>query len=360
MEPRPVVTLRTLHVIDSMVPGAGSLAVSLPGLVRALKSRNVEATVFSSTGRWNDDDAGGDASAELHELIGRADIVHVHGWDFSLAPKAASLARSAKKPYVLSPHGSLTDAHPRRKGLWPKLSAALSQRRAVCDAARLAALTDFEASALHDRGLHKNVTVLPYGLDFDRYAHPSPSGDAGARAEGRCLLMLGPIAPAFGSGALLKAFAEVGGDADGWRVLVAGSNRGNWRKMLEAAVRRKGGEDHVRFVQAPDVASQCGFLAEADALAAVSLRTSTGVSIMQAAASGVPVLASNCAAPDGLDGAIHLCEPQRAAIRDGLRAVLTLPEAQHTEIARGAREAARKQYDWSVLIDRYVELYRGL
>ncbi len=360
LEPRPLVTLRTLHVIDSMVPDAGSPAVSLPGLVRALKNRNVEATVFSSAGRWNDDDAGEDGSAELHELIGRADVVHIHGWDFSLAPKAASAARRAKKSYVLSPHGSLTDAYPRRKGLWPKLSAALSQRRAVRGAARLVALTDLEASALQDRGLDKSVTVLPYGLDFDRYAHPSPSGDAAAHADGRCLLMLGPIDPALGSVALLKAFAEIGGDADGWSVLVAGADTGDWRKMLEAAVRRKGGEDRVRFVQAPDVASQCGFLAEADALAAVSLRTSTGVSIMQAVASGVTVLASRYSAPDGLNGAVRVCEPQRDAIRDGLRAVLTLSDAQRAAIARDAREAGRKSYDWPVLVDRYLELYRGL
>ena len=86
---------------------------------------------------------------------------------------------------------------------------------------------------------------------------------------------------------LLKAFAEIMSEAAGWTIVIAGPEKGDWRKMLEAAVRRKGANEQVRLTSAPDVAAQRAWLDRADVLASPALHVRCPVSIMQAVAAGV-------------------------------------------------------------------------
>ncbi|MFQ5591615.1 MAG: ATP-binding cassette domain-containing protein, partial [Phycisphaerae bacterium] len=159
---------------------------------------------------------------------------------------------------------------------------------------------------------------------------------------------------------LLRAFGEIMSEAPGWRIVIAGEDKGKWRRMLEAAIRRKGASDKVSMADAPDPAAQRSWLQRADLLASPALHIRCPVSIMQAMAAGVNVIASEWVAPAGLDGTITTCGVGRKQLGMALRSAIALPDEERAAAAARARKLAQSLFDWSVLVGKYVQLYRSL
>ncbi|MCK4657931.1 MAG: glycosyltransferase [Phycisphaerae bacterium] len=351
-----------LHVVESLEPEAGSIAIALAGLFAVLEKHGIksQAVTLDSSGEGVCDvDHTTFAPRMAAQLVGEADVVHVHGWGTELARSAARAAQKAGKPYVISPLGALAHGRYNKKGWRGKLRGLLSENKLLRQAVAITALNTLEQQTLQADGINACVCVLPYGLSFGDYEVKADDVGLPAGLPGRCLLILGPIHPIEGLVPLMTAFAELGKDAEGWNLVLAGREVGDWRKMLEAAVRRKGGAGRVLFTTAPDVATQRAWLGRASALAAPSLHIRCPVSVMQAVAAGVPVLATEPTAPDGLDGVIQACTPSRAGLGEALRFICRLDEHERATSAQKAREAGRLRFDWSVLAERYVQLYEG-
>ena len=88
---------------------------------------------------------------------------------------------------------------------------------------------DRQITLLNDR-----IETIAYGLDVATY-RPADSQDASGSDDDRCLLTLGPIHPVIGIVPLLKSFAMLGMDNEGWRIVVAGEPCGSWRKPTNAS-----------------------------------------------------------------------------------------------------------------------------
>jgi len=335
-----------LHVLESSNPDAGSVAVCLRGLHEALATRGLRSKAVAPP-------------ADATRALQGVDVVHIHGWGYGLAHRIAAQAFRAGKPYAMSPLGTLTFG-PHNKRTWKdRLGAAWRTRRLVRGAACVTAINPPEEHDLKSRRLHSCISVLPYGVSFDEYAG-ALTGDAVQTNGNRCLLLLGPLHPRGGCVALLKAIAEIGPDANGWNMVLAGSDDGQWRKLLESAVRRKKSEDRVAFADATTVARQRTLLSRASLLVSPGLHIGLSVSIMQAVASEVPVLASTCTAPPGFGDAISVCGPRREELREALRSVLKLPDGSLRAMGEKARALGRAMFDWSVLADQYAQLYKSI
>ena len=159
---------------------------------------------------------------------------------------------------------------------------------------------------------------------------------------------------------LLKAFAALGADSDGWSVVLAGPATNEWDKMLEAAVRRKGGTGRVLITPAPDVATQRAWLARASLLVAPSAHVRFPISVMQAVAAGVPVVASRTVVPPGLEKVVRVWGPGQEDLQRALRSVLELSDSQRAELGAKAQVAGRELFDWPVLVEPFVKLYTEL
>ncbi len=360
--------LRVLHVVESLGPEAGSPAVSLSGLPDALRASGVDSETVTC------DDNGADAfdQAGARRLVEQADLVHLHGWGHRLQRTVAGAAHRAGKPYVLSPLGALCNGIHNKKRWRDRLRTLLMEKRLVQRAAAVTALNEPEEFELRAGRVHPNIVPLPYGIDVTEYegggqstcgspaVQSTPEPETAVSQEGRCLLVLGPLHPVEGFIPLLKALSELGPEFDGWNVVLAGPQIGDYRKMLEAAVRRKGGEGRVLFAPASDPQAQRSWLVRASILVTPSLQIRFPVSIMQAVAVGVPVLATSCVAPAGLEDVIRVCAPTRGDLKLGLRSLLGLSDEDRAALTRRAREVGRGVFDWSVLAGRYAELYRSL
>ena len=337
-------TIRVIHIVESVIPKAGTVSVCLPGLLAALRPLGVDGIMIDSIQQWESESAA-------------SQTVHIHGWNYPLALHAARSAKRDGKPYVLSPLGRLTPGEFNRVGMTKKLKNFLTQRSFQGNAAAITSLNDVDHRALSSAKLHSNVVMLPYGIDFRDFEEADLA--APDSKSPRNLLMLGPLDPVLGCVVLLKAMAELTTIDAPWSVTLAGEDRGGWRGQLEAAVRRKGGEGRVLFDDPKNLDDQKQLLRAAYVLAAPSLHVSPSVSIMQALAAGVPVIASSNAAPPGLNGEIHICGSSRAQVRQALQSVLDVEPALRRDRLTLAKEKARSMFDWSVLAPRYAELYRS-
>lgn len=360
-------TQRVLHVVDTLEPQAGSVAISLAGLFPALAENGIQSHAVTADGSCGSTDSVRVAKFDVGTvaaLIADVDLVHVHGWGSDLARSVASVARRAGKPYVISPLGGLSEGPYHKKSWRDRLRNMFGDRTLIRRAAAVAALNEWELGDLQSRSVNEMVTLLPYGLSVDEYENcKCPMGEAShtpVASEGRCLLMLGPIHPAEGFVPLLRAFAEIMSEAEGWSIVIAGPERGDWRKMLDASIKRKGVDDQVRLVSAPDLACQQAWLDRADILASPALHVRCPVSIMQAVAAGVMVIASKRAVPGGLNGVITTCGPSRSELKEALRSGIKMSDDERVPAARKAKAVGRSVFDWSVLAEQYVQLYKRL
>ncbi len=347
-----------LHVVESLDLRPGAVVISLDGIVAPLAAMGIQSRIVAE-GEPGKVQQHGDARdarpLDVEHVLGQVDIVHIHAWGYGFADRVARAAIQLRKPLVLSPHGALCAGPYDREGWLDRLRRRWRQRRLIRAVRVVTALNKHEETAVSRA--HSSVRLLPYGLAFDDYRM---GADASANPGERWIVMLGSLHPRGGCVALLKALAEVGPEANGWNLALVGADDGQWRRMLEPAVRRKGGEERVRFDAGAIVDAQREWLSRASLVAAPSLQPTFPLSIMQALAAGVPVLASNLASPPGLDGLIRVCGPRRDELREALRAVLARPDKARRDSAKAAVSAARMALDWSVLAPRWSELYREL
>ncbi len=363
-------SLTVLHVVESMSAEAGSIAISLRGLFAALAARDIRSDVLvskpgptSSPSAKTPDYVTHDVNqTPVSNLVAGCDLVHLHGWGTSATARAAAkAARARQTPYILSPLGSLCPDFPARRGWKDRLRERFFDASLISSAAAITAVTDAEADHLTEDRKLAAVMVLPYGLDFSAYQNGGDSTPQAPPSGGnRCLLVMGPVAPWAGQALLLKSFAEIGSGADGWDVAMAGSDPGDWRRPLEAAVRRKGGTDRVTFAEANDQEAQCACLARASLLVAPAMHVDHCVSALQALAARVPLLISDRIAPPAMNGSVEVFDPTRENLKKALRATLCLDDDRFRDRATQAYETARTSYDWPNVVDRFVDLYRGL
>ncbi len=285
-------------------------------------------------------------------------VTHVHGWTRETCQSISKATSST--PIVLSPLGGLSYSPVEHRGWFAKMRKRW-QNRAARRATVIVAYNESEARHLRAINVHPRVEVLPLGIVTRDYAEVVTLRQSLSPKRGeRTILYLGPIHPREGLVAFLKAFAELGADADGWNVVLAGRATAQWRRKIEAAIQRKGGADRVTFSDAPDFAAQLSLLAQADILVSPALQHRCPTSIMQALACGVPVVATEPVAPDGVGDALMVCRPSRDELRESLRTVMTMTEPDRRAMGDRGLAWIRSHGDWSVLTDRYMALYQSL
>jgi glycosyltransferase involved in cell wall biosynthesis len=206
-------------------------------------------------------------------------------------------------------------------------------------------------------GMAGRVTVIPNGIDR-RVFRPDEEARARIRAELRV-----------GGGALLAAF--VGGEWSGkglrhaidavareprWQLLVVGDgDRTRYGRLADQA----GAAGRVHFVgRQPRPAS---FYAAADAFLLPSVYEAFPLVALEAAASGLPVLATRVngvtdVLEDGRNG--WFIEPDGASIAARLA---QLADDEHLRERMGeASRAASAAFEWDAAVDAHVGVYRSL
>ena len=204
-----------------------------------------------------------------------------------------ALRASGAIPYVISPRGML-DAGSIAHHAWRKQAAYwMRERRHLGGAALLHAASDAEATTLARRVPSVSVAMLPNGVDAPadedlargRFRHR-----LGLAADAPLIVFLGRLHPIKRLDLLAAAFAEVRARHRTARLVIAGPDEDGYRGRVEplfAPVR-----DAVHWIGEVGEADKWALLADADALVMCSDSESFGLSVLEAMAAAVPVVAT--------------------------------------------------------------------
>jgi alpha-1,6-mannosyltransferase len=231
-------------------------------------------------------------------------------------------------------------------------------------------VSQFVAEELHQAaGGHivpRGVWVLPMGADLRCFSplRRSPQARrellerAGGREDSKLLLYAGRLAPEKNLSLLVDTLRELGGDATDFRLVIAGDGISrSW--LADEAERRVPGR--VSFLgHIADREKLAGIYANCDFFLHPNAREPFGLSLLEAMASGLVVVAPNSggltefATHDNARLAIPSAHDFCAAIRE-----VSGDRALRSRLSNNARATA-ELYGWDSMTDRYLELYQRL
>lgn len=284
----------------------------------------------------------------LWRLLGQTwDVVDIHEEPFALATAEILLLRRLRRqraPYTLYSAQNIDKRYP-PPFRWLERAALLS-------AAGISVCNRAAAGIVQRKGLPGVASVIPLGVDLDRF-RPGPARQVSGRVR---VGYVGRLADHKGVAVLLEAVA---GD-ERLDLRLAGS--GPAEASLRALAADLGIEDRVRFQGQVGQGELPAFYASLDVLAVPSLTTASWVEqfgrvAVEAMACGVPVVASDSGAlPDVVGGAGLLVPPGDAgALCKALLELGTDPDAH--ERSRAAGLARAEQCSWDPVGVQYLAMY---
>jgi glycosyltransferase involved in cell wall biosynthesis len=238
------------------------------------------------------------ALMRLRKLIkdGQYDVVHAHLYRAQVYARPA--ARLAGTPVVLTTEHSIGETHIERRKMTRSVRALYLSSEMFSDAT--IAVSDIVKDRLVRWGVRPGkVTIIPNGVDtdelgFDAEARERVRAQFGISPHTYVIGALGRLDPNKRVDLTMEAAAPMLGEK--CKILVIG--RGEDQPRLEAAAKRLGVTEHVIFggYQSDTTAMLAAF----DLYVAASLQETFGLSVLEALASGLPVLYTTCPALDGI------------------------------------------------------------
>ena len=368
--------MRVLHVTPYFAPAYryGGPPRSILGLCRALGAAGTDVEVFTTTANgdqpltaapegvihegvrvryfplawpqryWR---ASG-LRAALRRAAAGADLIHIHGlWNMTSWAGVAA-ARTAGKPYVVSPRGMLQPEARRRHREMKSLAYWGIERANLRDAALLHATSALEGRELTQYG--PPVVLIPNGVGI-RPATGESIERLRARAEinpgDEVVTFLGRLHPIKRLDLLAEAFAIVRHARPKVRLVIAGPDEGGYRQHVEALFAPVSAA--TQWLGPVDGDAIAALLASTDVLVQCSDSESFGMSVAEALSAGVPVVVtkrSGWAEVDAIGCGFSVAH-EPVSIADGILRVFD--HADRAALCTRAREWARKTFAWEAI-----------
>lgn len=299
----------------------------------------------------------------LYTLRNRYDIIHCHQM---VSPMTIGLLAQAlvHKPLVVNPHA---------RGVIGDI-AVLTQRRPITGRIRLAAakqrgdafvsISDDIGDELRGVGVApQKLWSIPNGVDLDHFTPSAPEARSMLREQlqlpqAPTVLFTGRLAQVKALDVLLNAWPLVRQQVPGARLLVLGD--GEERAALEAQAKRLGVAESVTFYgSTADVAP---FLRAADAYVLCSRSEGLPVALLEAMASGLPIVATNVGGmaqvlEDGVTGRLVPVE-DAPALASGLAEALSSPAASNW--GEQGRKHVAAHFSLDAVAEQYIAMYEVL
>ncbi|WP_028566831.1 glycosyltransferase [Salisaeta longa] len=280
--------------------------------------------------------------------FGRPDVLHAHSARWAAAA-AADIGARLEVPHVVTEHFTkfLPSAHVSKR-------AAARAAYGLQTAAQAFAVSSALRDAIVARGwvAPEAVDVLPNMVDtsfFTRPPTPRPSGPF-------TFFALGHLHERKGMHDLLDAFARAFGTRRDTRLVIGGD--GPEAQALKAQARRLGIEHHVAFPGALTRGAVRDGLWRAHAFVLPSHSETFGVVLIEALATGMPVIATTCGGPEDIvtDANGLLVPPQQPEALAAALQEMRTTAASYDPAA--IRRAAADTYGASAIARRLTDCYR--
>ncbi len=280
-------------------------------------------------------------------------------------------------PYVVSLHGGLFDVPVEEAATWTEptnnayewgkiLGWWVGSRRVFDDASAIICVGEEERVQTQRQYPGKKVILLPNGVEPSLFS----SGDGKAfriknniPAEAYVMLTVGRIDPQKNQLSLVKIFNDICMINDSAHLVIIGpvTNQGYYDKIMRQ-VTSLGLDSRITVIPGLDAnsADLCNAYHSADLFILPSIHEPFGIVILEAWASGLPVVASRIGGipsfvlhrEDGI-----LFEPNNSPdMLEAIRFVMDNPE-EAKKISIEGKKKAVTQFSWDIITNRLIEIY---
>jgi glycosyltransferase involved in cell wall biosynthesis len=299
--------------------------------------------------------------------VAEFDVVHIHAIFSHACLTAAAACRKQGVPYIVRPLGTLDPWSMKQKPLRKFLFWQVSGKRMLQAAAAVHYTARAEQSAAEESLGVNHGKVIPLGVETDWSALTNHQEIVFDKLPGLSrhpyVLVLSRLHPKKGLDVFVDAFLSLVEQKDftHWRLVLAGEGPDEYVQMLKQKVSAHRAEEIVLFPGWLEGDEKNAFLRGASLLALASYQENFGLCVIEALASGVPVLVSphvNLADEIEAAGAGwispveagSLCETLTSALRD------------RDELSRRGElgRLLAQRFDWHNVAAMLAQLYESV
>ncbi len=362
--------MKILHVVPTYLPARryGGPIVAVHGLCKALVARGHEVDVFTTNVDGDRTlgvpvttpvDVDGvqvryfaspyrrlywspDMRRALAAEVRKYDVVHIHAVYLWTGIAAASAARKANVPYVISPRGMLVPELIRQKSRFVKTAwLQLLERRGFAHASAIHFTSQLEWDDAQRVGIPLPApVVIPNGIDVD----PRPNI---ARDE-NTLAFLGRVSWKKGLDRVLDALPSL----PNARFVIAGNDEEGLTPALTARAQERAVADRVSFVGPLYGAAKNEFLARATLFVLLSTSENFGNAVLEALAMETPVVLSK---EVGLADEVVRANAGATGVES--IAPLLADAAKRAELGRNGRALVESRFTWPRVAEEMETAY---
>ncbi len=395
--------MRVLHVAAYFAPAFvyGGPPRSILGLCQALRRAGIEASVFTTTANGREDFPASSNGQQAYDGVpvryfprrwpkrffaveglaetliaeaGNFDLLHLHGlWNLTVWA-AARAARKIGMPYLISPRGMLDGGAMNHEAARKFIAWHLAERQNLLGARLLHATSESEAKAIAAHHLHKPITIIPNGIEFEsatsrptscQLVGASSSDKSSARQDfdklaacrtEKLILFLGRIHPIKRLDLLAAAFVQIKAKFPETRLVIAGPDESGHRRTVEPLLASVA--DSVDWLGEIGGTVKAELLQNAAVLAQCSDSENFGLSVPEALAAGTPVVTTRTTPWAEVEtiGCGFCVEQNAQAIANAVCRLLDQPQQAAAMGERGARWV-REKFGWDTVASQMVNCY---
>ncbi len=294
----------------------------------------------------------------IEEAVGHADIIHLMNHWTVLNALVYVIARRLKKPYVVCPAGTLA-IYGRSKVLKLLYNWAVG-KALVRHACRQIAVTADEVRQFRPYGIGpETVSIIPNGIDMDEYVDKDDTGFRSRHDLGShpFILFVGRLNHIKGPDLLLRAYCNAVDTLKDYHLAFVGPD-GGMLSELQAVADSFGVRDRVHFLGYLGGAEKSQAYPAAELLVIPSRQEAMSVVVLEAGATGTPVLLTDQCGFEEIDR-MNGGKVVPASVEGLQRGLVELLEDSTKLRSMGANleKLVRARFRWDSIVNEYITLY---
>ncbi len=386
--------MNILHIVPSYIPAYshGGPILSVHTLNKWLVKLGMHVTVYTTnidgkklldvpTGKEMDVDGvrvfyfpisvrSWEYSCAMHRAliknIKNFDCVHITSVFLSASVLGAHYARKYKKPYIISPRGSLMKEPLKRKSAFlKKIYLALIEKNNLKNADAIHFTLDREREEYEEQKLpFKKFFVIPNSFDWKDFEKQTEKGMIrkrfGIGENIPLILFLSRVSWKKGFDTLIPALKDVVSEISAAKLLIVGGDEEGYKKDVEFLVAKNQLQDNVIFAGMLLGDDKIGAYKDANIFVLPSYSENFGMVVAEALASGTVAALTEGVA---LSGKIRkenvgiVVKKDVRELSDAMISVLRHPE-KFSEMTERGKEFVAREFSPEIIAKKFVEVYK--
>jgi len=377
--------MKILHITPSLAPEWGGPPKVIAGIAKALIEKGVETRILTTAEKGKEKRIvmlsdvpirivkrgflsrfwiaySPSITHVMREEIENCDLVHIHElWHY---PHFAvyKVAKSFKKPFIISIHGELKPWCLNHKAFKKKIYSILIQRKILKEASALHAITEEEVKNISNFVDNKNVFLIANGInleDFKNLPHREKFEDLYPELKGKkVILFLGRIHPIKGLDILAKAFSIISEYRENVRLVIAGPDENGYESKIKSILKKEGILNNVIFTGMLSGNIKFAALIRADIFIIPSYSEVRSITALEAMICGLPVIITKqCDFPEiGKYKAGMIIEPDINQLVRAFNYLLNNPKLCK-EMGENGIRLVKESFTWDKIVNQMINLY---